>query len=275
MLIASELAKPEAVAGAGRGAAPSSLRAETHELLRSYCAALKQARGSLDQSFVAAYVRRAAGDLHRAVGLRRLEDPDDDEGYEQELEHFVASLPPPRPRVDVLFGLLAIFVVAQALKEIGKASLRNTDVLVNQVSQVDALDFSKIANLIRAIAHSDLRTIIFVFWVYAVATWLVGIWPARSSKRAIDLLEGVRSQERALFGRLSAPAPALPSFDLWVTGAGVLALALMSTDLLLLGLQGDDAAVGPAQLLLGGALGLTVAACSVLLIRRARLRAGR
>jgi hypothetical protein len=270
-MIASELAKPEAVGVVARAAGSDSLQAATHGLLRSYCTALRHARGSLARSFVTAYVRGAADDLHRAVGLRALDAPDD-EGCENELEHFAASLPPPRPRAHLVLGLLTIFVVAQALKEIGKACLRNTEALVNQVSQVDALDFSKIANLIRALAHSDVRTIIFVFWVYAVATWLVGFWPARECRRAVGLLERARSQERAMFGRLSAPAPAAPTFDLWITGAGVLALALMSTDLLVLGLQADDSALVLAQFLVGGVIGLLAAVGCVLLLRRARAR---
>lgn len=270
-MIASELTKPEAVGVVARPTGSDSLQAATHDLLRGYCAALRQARGSVERSFVTAYVRGATDELHRAVGLTAL-DEREDEGCEKELAHFAASVPPPRPRAHLVLGLLAIFVVAQALKEIGKTSLRGTEFMVNQVAQVDALDFSKIANLIRAIAHSDVRTAIFVFWVYAVATWLVGFWPARECRRAVGLLGRARRQERAMFGRLSAPAPAAPTFDLWITGAGVLALVLMSTDLLVLGLQGDDSGVVLAQFLVGGAIGLIAAVGSVRLLRRARVR---
>ena len=202
------------------------------------------------------------------------------------LERFANALPPARSGLWPLVPLAAIAIVAQILSPIG-ASVGPIADRVKQIAAVATLDPTKLSDATYAVLHSSLFAVMYIGWVFALATLIV-LWPRRRAFRVYRSLIGVdppflgvqplrisereiREREREIFARVDEELPDVGSFDLYVSACGAVVLGLMSADLLAFIVSGYDDTW--QEWLLDGLLGsgLAIASAAILVSMRLRL----
>jgi hypothetical protein len=197
------------------------------------------------------------------------------------LERFANSLPPARSGLWPLVPLAAIAIVAQILSPIG-ASVGPIADKVKQIAAVATLDPTKLSEATYAVLHSSVFAVMYIGWVFALATLIV-LWPRRRAFRVYRSLIGVdppflgvqsleiRKREREIFARVDEELPDVGSFDLYVSACGAVVLGLMSADLLAFIVSGYDDMW--QEWVLDGLLGsgLAIASAAILVSLRRRL----
>ena len=189
------------------------------------------------------HVRRSITALlaHYSVQLAHAETETCDTARRR-LELFAISLPPARSALWPLVPLAAIAIVAQILSPIG-ASLGPIVGTVDELVAVATLDPTKLSQATYVVLHSSIYAVIYICWVFALATLIV-LWPMRRAFRVYRSLVGVdapflgvqslgiREREHEVFARVDETVPEVGSFDLYVSACGAVVLGLMSADLL-------------------------------------------